>query len=397
MYKPFHNTSAGWCKSSTRDFESRNHRSTRCPATMRRVLSWCSLSVCCVLLLLPCFFSPASAYEAQGETTWFITDKVYMNGEYYYEITPWSNGEVYYSLLNFYNLDQTMTNIAVNVPGEGDGYFGRMLIFMENTLRIPRSGFYVDEDWYVKFSFGDAYGGDYRCALIDTAQWPVCYYTGVATSSSASRVYSLYCHHDDNNDWATMGVPADAYSDVTTKVFSTRMELYVPTAVMNSVGTNLNTETILVKKTFAGGYSADIVPIVWGPASSDAWEYGELELAYQYYCPVSKLGEYEIGDAFPRTNELDIDAILNALDNAETEYIEQMERLYNLSKDSLSGYNSSLQGWQDTAGGLGFQEDFFDLSASFGSGMSNLMWISQILLMFSGLGVLFLFIRKAVH
>lgn len=309
---------------------------------LRRAAALLSSTLLFAVFLFPCFVQPAAAYDAQGETSWFITDKVYMNGQYYYEITPWADGSLYYSKLTFYNLDQTMTNIAVNVPGEGDGYFGRMLIFMESTLQIPRSGFYVDEDWYVYFEFGDAYGGDYRVALIDTSQWPVCYYQGVASSSVASRVYSLYCHHDDNNDWSAMGVPADAYGDYMTKIDADAMELYIPTAVMNSVGTNLNTETILVKKSCAGGYSADIVPIVWGPASSDEWEYGELELAYKYFCPVSKLGEYEIGDAFPRSEELDTDAILNALDNVQLQYVDAMQYVGRIDSSDLIGFSSMM-------------------------------------------------------
>lgn len=341
----------------------------------RRVAALLSSFLLFGMLLLPCFVQPAAAYEAQGDSTWYVTGEIEYDGEDCWIIGPNSDGSLYYSTVStecFFYSSRTVS--VIPVPGSGlSSDFVFQSVVINSTLNIPRSGFYVDADWYIHVKCAQGTLEDninpsvLRVAFIDKAAWPSYFVssggvssTGLSVDNSAMRVFPLFMA--DVSEWTSLGFSAPLNSDIVISLADENSTVYVPTVGYSRVNSSAYPgSTYVSRRSAADGVSTDIIPIVFGVTTGgyygkyqDTWITCTLDLTYEYYCPKSKLGDFEIGDKFPRSSELDIDAILDALENPQTEYTHYLEQVGKIQPSDLNNYSAMLDNANSAA------NDYFD-------------------------------------
>lgn len=161
--------------------------------------------------------------------------------------------------------------------------------------------------------------------------------------------------------------------------------------------TAMDTDLAYVPVSIAGSYSADLIPLViFKKASTTNWYTGWVDLSYEYLVPKSKLDSYSVGDKFPRSSDLDIDAILDAIDNSEVEYIQALESASGINSSSVGQYWQNVQNWQNAAGQLGATDDTQSGILALVPFFAAFPLFGAFLLVLVAFGVLYLLIKKAV-
>lgn len=381
-----------------------SHRSCKRRSSCARVL----LSLVLMVLVAPLLSVPASAGVSQGNTYWYITDEEYIDGELCYVISLFQDGSRYPTLCDFaFCVDTSHPSDQLKPVGWNNetGTIWHCTVVPFTTLEVPRNGFYVDDDWLVSLQVHSLGLTDYEddftgitFTLYDPTVFPTLYLevpTGYASSTpQLSRVYPFYYSEDFSTGFTVED--GDSPMSVSSLVYGINSVVY---DIESSSNVSISSESAFMLRSLEGSNVSNLVPIVFvDPTTVEIgrWYHFTAELSLEYYCPVSKLESYSVGDLIPHDPIYNIEAILDGLNNGELEYIQALESATGISSSSVGQNWQNVQNWQNAAGQLGTSDETESGVLALVPFFAAFPLFGAFLLVLVAFGVLYLLIKKAV-